>query len=94
MQRVCVGRMRMRRSDCRWQKTLKYEAELKEIPASEILKKIQKGETVKYDHAIIKGNLDLREPNLPTQHVARASSDKKIWSSRGKSSLSDKAKIF
>ena len=29
----------------------------KEIPASEILKKIQKGETVKYDHAIIKGNL-------------------------------------
>ena len=32
---------------------------LNEIPASEILAKIEKGEPVEYDHAIIKSDLDI-----------------------------------
>jgi uncharacterized protein YjbI with pentapeptide repeats len=36
---------------------------LPEIDASEILKKIQKGQAVKYDHIIVKGDLDLRWEN-------------------------------
>jgi hypothetical protein len=47
------------------------EAGLRIIPASEILDKIQKGEPVKYDHIKIKGELDLSELDLPTEHVAR-----------------------
>jgi hypothetical protein len=35
------------------------EEELTEIPASEIMDKIQKGEHVRYDHVRITGNLDL-----------------------------------
>ncbi len=36
------------------------DAELTEIPASEILDKIQKSEPVEYDHVWIIGDLDLR----------------------------------
>jgi uncharacterized protein YjbI with pentapeptide repeats len=39
--------------------------ELKEILASEILDKIQKGEPLEYDNVIIKGNLDVSKLNLP-----------------------------
>ena len=35
------------------------EAELTEIPASEILDKIQKGEPVEYDHVTVIGDFDL-----------------------------------
>jgi uncharacterized protein YjbI with pentapeptide repeats len=41
------------------------EAGLKEIPASEILDKIQKGEPVKYDHVITNGDLIINNLNLP-----------------------------
>ncbi len=37
---------------------------LKEVPASEILAKIEKGELVKYDHVIVKGDLNLGNSNL------------------------------
>ena len=47
------------------------EAVLREIPASDILDKIQKGEPVEYDHVRIKGELDLSKLDLPTEHVAR-----------------------
>ena len=47
------------------------KAELTEIPASEILDKIQKGEPVRYDHVRITGDLDLSKLNLPTAQVAR-----------------------
>jgi hypothetical protein len=43
----------------------KNEAELTEIPASEILDKIQKGENIEYDHVIIKGDIDISKLNLP-----------------------------
>ena len=36
-------------------------AGLREIPASEILDKILKGEPVEYDHVIIKGDLDINK---------------------------------
>ena len=42
----------------------KSEAELTEIPASEILDKIQKGEPVEYDHVRIIGDLDLSKLDL------------------------------
>jgi hypothetical protein len=35
------------------------EAELREIPASEILEKIQKGEPANYDHIRVLGNFDI-----------------------------------
>jgi len=38
--------------------------DLKEIPASEILAKIEKAETVEYDHVIIKGDFDIKNLNL------------------------------
>ncbi|HOT07878.1 MAG TPA: hypothetical protein PLI05_11255 [Methanotrichaceae archaeon] len=43
------------------------------IPASEILAKIEKGETVRYlgEGIIVVGDLDLRSLDLPTQHVKR-----------------------
>jgi uncharacterized protein YjbI with pentapeptide repeats len=47
------------------------EAELREIPASEILDKIQKGEAIEYHHVRIMGDLDLSKLNLPTKHVDR-----------------------
>ena len=47
------------------------EALLREIPASEILDKIQKGEPVEYDHVRITDDLDLSNLDLPTEHVAR-----------------------
>ena len=40
------------------------EAELREIFASEILDKIQKGEPVEYDHVRITGELDLSKLDL------------------------------
>jgi hypothetical protein len=45
------------------------EAELTEIPASEILDKIQKGEPVKYNCIRIIGDLDANELDLPTKRV-------------------------
>jgi len=47
------------------------KAELTEIPASEILDKIQKSEPVEYDQVKIIGDLDLSKINLPTENVAR-----------------------
>jgi len=38
---------------------------LREVPASEILAKIERGETVKYDHIRITGDLDISRLNLP-----------------------------
>jgi hypothetical protein len=40
---------------------------LKEIPASEILAKIEKGEPIDYRHVTIKGNLDISKLNLPKE---------------------------
>jgi hypothetical protein len=40
------------------------EAELREIPASEILDKIQKGEPVEYDHVRVTGDLDTKKLNF------------------------------
>lgn len=51
--------------------TEESESALNEIPASEILDKIQKGEPVKYDHVRIIGNLDVSKLDLPTKHVDR-----------------------
>jgi uncharacterized protein YjbI with pentapeptide repeats len=47
------------------------EALLREIPASEILDKIQKGGPVNYDHVRITGELDLSKLDLPIEDVAR-----------------------
>jgi len=41
------------------------EAKLREIPASEILKKIENGDDVKYDCVYVIGNLDLSKINTP-----------------------------
>ena len=37
---------------------------LREVPVSEILAKIEKGEPVEYESIIIRGNLDIKELNL------------------------------
>ena len=42
----------------------KFEG-LKEVPASEILAKIEKGQEIHYNHVIIKGDLDISSLNLP-----------------------------
>jgi uncharacterized protein YjbI with pentapeptide repeats len=47
---------------------IEAEPELKEIPASEILDKIQKGEHIEYDHVIVKGNIDISKLNLPKEN--------------------------
>ena len=47
------------------------DAELREIPASEILDKIQKGEPVLYYHVRVTGDLDVNKLDLPTKHVDR-----------------------
>jgi hypothetical protein len=44
---------------------------VREVPASEILDKILKGEDVDYDCVIIKGDLDLSMLGLPKQHIER-----------------------
>jgi hypothetical protein len=46
----------------------KSDAELKEIPASEILGKIQRGEPVEYDHVRIIGDLDVNKLDLHKKH--------------------------
>lgn len=46
-------------------------AELTEIPISEIQNKIQKGDPVKYDYAKIMGDLKVYELSLPIEHVDR-----------------------
>ena len=43
----------------------KIPESLREVPASEILAKIEKGEPVEYDNVIIKGDLDIRKLDLP-----------------------------
>jgi uncharacterized protein YjbI with pentapeptide repeats len=52
------------------------ESELREVPASEILAKIKRGETVEYDHVIIKGNIDISEIDLPKRHIDRTDFEK------------------
>ena len=47
------------------------DAELTEIPASEILEKIQKGKAVEYDHVRIIDDFDVYKLDLPTKHVDR-----------------------
>ncbi|MHC1594370.1 MAG: pentapeptide repeat-containing protein [Methanotrichaceae archaeon] len=42
-----------------------------EVPASEILAAIERGEPVEYDNVIIVGDLDLSMVDLPTRHVER-----------------------
>jgi hypothetical protein len=54
------------------------EAGLREIPASEILDKIQKGEPVEYDHVRIVGDLDLSKIDLSTQRIERTDFQKKM----------------
>lgn len=48
------------------------EVELREIPASEILDKIQKGEDVEYDHIRITDDLDICNLDLPIKQVDRS----------------------
>ena len=50
---------------------LKEDRGLKEIPASEILAKIEKGEPVEYDHVKIVGDLDISKLDLPKRHIDR-----------------------
>jgi len=54
---------------------MEYELEessgLKEVPASEILAKIEKGEPVEYDHVRILGDLDISKLILPKKHIDR-----------------------
>jgi hypothetical protein len=54
------------------------EEGLREIPSSEILDKIQRGEPVEYDHVRIMGDLDLSKLDLPTEYVARTEYQIKI----------------
>lgn len=48
----------------------------REVNASDILPMVQKGETVEYDHVIVKGNLDLSQSDLPTKRVSRTHTEK------------------
>ena len=50
---------------------LEESSGLKEVPASEILAKIEKGEPVEYDRIRIRGKLDLSKLDLPREQVAR-----------------------
>jgi len=45
---------------------------LREVPASEILAKIEKGEPVEYDGVNVKGDLDLAQINLPKRAIEEA----------------------
>jgi uncharacterized protein YjbI with pentapeptide repeats len=45
----------------------KSEAELTEIPVSEILDKMQKGEPIKYDHIIVRCHIDVSKLDLPKE---------------------------
>jgi len=42
---------------------------LKEVPASEVLAKIQNGQPIEYDDVLITGNLDLSKSDLPTKNA-------------------------
>jgi uncharacterized protein YjbI with pentapeptide repeats len=53
--------------------------ELTEIPASEILDKIQKGKPVEYDHIRIVGNLNLHQLNLPLENTGKKNCEIKRW---------------
>lgn len=46
-------------------------AYLREIPASEILAKIENGSSVNYDHVVIRGNLNLSQLDLAHRHLER-----------------------
>ncbi|OPY48439.1 MAG: hypothetical protein A4E48_02742 [Methanosaeta sp. PtaU1.Bin060] len=46
---------------------------LREVPASEILAKIEKGELVEYDHVIIKGNIDFGRAEEPVDEADKKS---------------------
>ncbi|VVB63965.1 Pentapeptide repeats (9 copies) [uncultured archaeon] len=50
---------------------LEESSVLKEIPASEILAKIENGEPVEYDHVIIKGNLEVSRLEVPTDEIGK-----------------------
>lgn len=45
--------------------------DLRIVPASEILAKIERGELVEYDNVIIEGDLDISKLNLPKEHIDR-----------------------
>jgi hypothetical protein len=53
------------------------EVELTEIPASEILDKIQKGEPVDYNSVAIEGDLDLSKLELPMQQIEQPGAQRK-----------------
>ena len=51
---------------------------LKEVPASEIIAKIEKGEAIEYDHVIIRGDLDTSKLSLPKDENGRLTISTKI----------------
>lgn len=51
---------------------------LKEIPASEILAKIHKGEPVEYDRIRVTGNLEINRLDMPTHRIERTDFQKKM----------------
>jgi hypothetical protein len=55
----------------------KSEAELAEIPSSEILDKIQKGDPANYDHIRVLGNFDIAptDDNFYVRNILMAESD-------------------
>lgn len=63
----------------------KNEAGLREIPASEILGKIQKGEPVEYKYVRIRGDLDLCKLDLSSQKLERTELEKQLsWAEDAK----------
>ncbi len=51
---------------------------LKEVPASDILDKIAKGQPVEYDHVIVKGDLVLDGLGLPIKYIGRTNYEIKV----------------
>ncbi len=49
------------------------ESPLREVPATEILTKIQNGKIVEYNHITVKGDLNLSMLDLPTKYVIKSS---------------------
>jgi len=54
------------------------DVELAEIPASEILNKIQKGLDVEYSNVVVKGDLNIDNLDLPKQNIERTEFQKTI----------------
>lgn len=69
--------------------------EMNEIPASELIDKIQKGESLEYDHFIIKGDIDIGMLNLQRDHEKLlVASSIKITNSRIEGCLESSNVIF